>query len=296
MSASSLAVTDGGLETVMVFKENLDLPHFAAFPLIYDERGRDALRRYYESFLAIADDAALPFVLDTPTWRANGDWGVALGYSKAALAAANADAVAFVRDVAGDRPVTLEGVVGPRADGYVVSQKMTPEHAAEYHSNQVSVFRDEGVDRVCGVTINYVEEAIGIVLAASRLGVPVTLSFTVETDGRLPDGTNLAQAIAETDSATNGAAQFFMVNCAHPRHVALGLGDAMTAERVRGVRVNASAMSHAELDEAEDLDEGDPTTLARDHAGLRALLPNVEVLGGCCGTDARHVREIISAW
>jgi len=297
MDAQGLAVADGGLETVMVFKEGIDLPHFAAFPLIYEERGRAALRHYYEGFLAVADDAGLPYVLDTPTWRANPDWAARLEFSKAELARANADAVAFVRGLAGERAdVTLEGVVGPRADGYVVADRMGPDEAAEYHSPQMAVFRDEGVDRVCAVTLNYVGEALGFVHAAIDLGVPAVVSFTVETDGRLPDGTGLREAIMQVDAATTGAAEFYMVNCAHPRHVALGLGDAVTADRVRGIRVNASALSHAELDAAEELDEGDPAQLASDNATLRRLLPNVQVLGGCCGTDARHVRAMISSW
>ena len=297
MSAAPIAVTDGGLETVMVFKEGLDLPHFAAFPLLKSDRGREALRRYFGSFLAVADDADRPFVLDTPTWRANRDWGAALGLSAAELAKANADAVHFVRHLVGERPgVTIEGVVGPRADGYVVAERMNAAEAAEYHSDQIGTFREEGVGRVAAVTFNYVDEATGFVLAASDLGVAAVVSFTVETDGRLPDGTALGGAIAAVDAATDRAADFFMVNCAHPIHVLRGLGDPVTANRVRGLRVNASALSHAELDEAEFLDEGDPRALATDHAALKDLLPNVEVLGGCCGTDSRHVKEIVAAW
>lgn len=297
MTTTNIAVADGGLETVMVFKEGFDLPAFAAFPLIYDVAGRDALRRYYEGFLAIADDAGLPFVLDTPTWRANPDWAATLGYGPSELARANADAVTFVRGLAGGRAATtLEGVVGPRADGYVVSEQMGSSEAAEYHSRQITVLADAGVDRVCAVTLNYPNEAIGVVLAARGAGLPAIVSFTVETDGKLPDGTSLADAIQAVDAATDAGAAFFMVNCAHPTHVVQALGDATTAERVRGVRVNASTMSHAELDAAEELDDGDPRQLGRDHASLHAHLPNVEVLGGCCGTDSRHVREIVASW
>ncbi|MGC4174182.1 homocysteine S-methyltransferase family protein [Demequina sp.] len=293
----SVAVADGGLETVMVFTEGLDLPAFAAFPLIYDDRGRDALRRYYRSFLEIADEHATAFVLSTPTWRANPEWAAALGYDLAALTKANADAVAFVRGIVGDREgVTVEGVIGPRADGYVVGTQMPDAAAAEYHAHQISVLRGEGVDRVCAVTLNYPGEAIGMVLASRAAGLPAVISFTVETDGRLPDGTALADAIAEVDAATDKGAQFFMINCAHPTHVRHALGNDVTADRVRGLRVNASQLSHAELDAAEELDDGDPAQLGRDHATLRDLLPNIEVLGGCCGTDARHVREIVAAW
>jgi S-methylmethionine-dependent homocysteine/selenocysteine methylase len=264
---------------------------------LYDADGRAAMRRYYESFLELADERELPFVIDTPTWRANPDWGARLGYSPEQLAAANADAVAFVREVAAGREsVLFEGLLGPRGDGYIVSDRMTPDEASAYHLVQIAALRDAGVDRIAALTLTYPDEAIGVVRAATSVDLPVVVSFTVETDGRLPDGTRLDEAIAQVDAATDAAAQFYMVNCAHPTHIARGLqvGEAMS--RIGGLRVNASRMSHAELDEAEELDEGDPVELGRDNASLRDLLPNIQLLGGCCGTDARHVKEILVAW
>jgi S-methylmethionine-dependent homocysteine/selenocysteine methylase len=290
-------MTDGGIETVLVFHDGIDLPDFAAFPLLYDADGRAAMRRYYESFLELADERELPFVIDTPTWRANPDWGARLGYSPEQLATANADAVAFVRKVAAGRPsVLVEGLLGPRGDGYVVTDRMTPDEASAYHSVQIAALRDAGVDRIAALTLTYPDEAIGVVRAATSVDLPVVVSFTVETDGRLPDGTRLDEAIAQVDAATDAAAQFYMVNCAHPTHIARGVqvGEAMA--RIGGLRVNASRMSHAELDEAEELDEGDPVELGRDNANLRDLLPNIQLLGGCCGTDARHVKEMLVAW
>jgi homocysteine S-methyltransferase len=234
-------------------------------------------------------------VLDTATWRANPDWGTRLGYDEAALATANAGAVEFAQELADGRPaITINGVLGPRGDGYVVGERMSAEEAAEYHGWQIGVLHDAGVQRVTALTLSYPEEAIGVVLAAADRGVPVVPSFTVETDGRLPDGTSLADAVEQVDAATGGAAEFFAVNCAHPTHIAAGIDRPL--ERIGGLRVNASALSHAELDEAEELDEGDPVALARDNAALRDALPAVQLLGGCCGTDHRHVREISSAW
>jgi homocysteine S-methyltransferase len=290
-------MTDGGIETVLVFHDGIDLPSFAAFPLLYDANGRAAMRRYYESFLELADETELPFVIDTPTWRANPDWGARLGYSPEQLAAANADAVAFIREVAAGHPsVLFEGMLGPRGDGYVVSDRMTPAEASAYHSVQIAALRDAGVDRIVALTLTYPDEAIGIVRAATSVDLPVVVSFTVETDGRLPDGTRLDEAIAQVDAATDAAAEFYMVNCAHPTHIARGLQVGEATHRIGGLRVNASRMSHAELDEAEELDEGDPLELGRDNASLRDLLPNIQLLGGCCGTDARHVKEILAAW
>jgi len=297
MGREPVALTDGGVETVLLFHEGFDLPCFASFPLLQQERGRAALRRYFEPFLDTAQERGLPFVLDTATWRANPDWGAQLGYGLDALAAVNVDAVQFANELAEGRPdVTINGSVGPRGDGYVVGDQMTAEQATEYHAWQIGVLREAGVERITALTLSYPEEAIGIVQAAAALGVPVVAGFTVETDGRLPTGATVADAIEQVDQATGGAAEFFMINCAHPTHIAAGLDDAPALERVGGVRVNASALSHAELDEAEELDEGDPEALARDNAALRDLLPSIQVLGGCCGTDHRHVAQIIAAW
>jgi S-methylmethionine-dependent homocysteine/selenocysteine methylase len=292
-----IALTDGGLETTLIFHLGFDLPCFAAFPLLEDDSGRAALRGYFEPFLDEAAELGLPFVLDTPTWRANPDWGAQLGYDTAALAAANAAAVAFARDLAAGRSsITINGVLGPRADGYVVGQAMSAGEAADYHDWQIGVLQQAGVDRITALTLTHPDEAVGVVRAAAARGLPVVPSFTVETDGRLPDGTALADAVARVDAATARAAEFFMVNCAHPGHIAAGLDGAVALRRIGGLRVNASKLSHAELDEAEDLDAEHPAELGRDHAALRAELPGIRVLGGCCGTDHRHVAEIVAAW
>ncbi len=294
---ADVALTDGGIETVLLFHEGFELPCFASFPLLHEDRGRAALRRYFEPFLDLAREQGLPFVIDTPTWRANPDWGAQLGYNPAALEGANNDAVEFVCELAQGRPdVTIDGVLGPRGDGYVVGERMTGEEAAEYHDWQIGVLRRAGAERITALTLSYPEEAIGVVQAAAAHGVPVVPSFTVETDGRLPDGTPLAAAVEQVDGATGGVAEFFMVNCAHPTHIAAGLDGGSPLNRIGGLRVNASALSHVELDEAEELDEGDPGALGRDNATLREMLPSVQLLGGCCGTDHRHVSEIAAAW
>lgn len=297
MTTTRMALTDGGLETYLVFQAGLDLPSFAAFPLLEDALGRAAMTAYFERFLALADERGLPFVLDTATWRATPAWGEQLGYDAERLAQANRSAVAFARELAGERAdVLVNGVVGPRGDGYVVGEAMAGDEAADYHAWQVGVFAGAGVDRITAVTMTYPGEAIGVVRAAAAAGVEVVASFTVETDGRLPDGTPLAEAIEQVDAATAGAAAFFMVNCAHPLHIAEGLDGAAALGRIGGLRVNASKLSHEELDAAEELDEGDPDELAADNAALQARLPGIRLLGGCCGTDHRHVARIAAGW
>jgi len=167
-----------------------------------------------------------------------------------------------LREEADERPpILVAGCIGPRGDGYQVDETMAAEEAERYHSPQVEVFAETSADLVSALT-TYAEEAIGIVRAASAAGVPAAVSFTVETDGRLPSGQPLQQAIEQVDAETDGAAAYFMVNCAHPTHFADVLdAGAPALERIRGLRANASTMSHAELDQAEELDDGDPVDL-----------------------------------
>jgi S-methylmethionine-dependent homocysteine/selenocysteine methylase len=298
----SLWLTDAGAETAMIFHQGVDLPSFATFPLLESETGRAALREYIEPFLGLARERNAGFVLGTATWRANPDWGAELGYDEAALAAANRRAVEFAEELragtpAWDRPVLIEGVLGPRGDAYAPSSLMTAAEAERYHSTQLQTLGDTAADVACALTITYADEAIGMVRAAEAAGLPISVSFTVETDGRLPSGQTLRAAIEQVDGETDGAPLHYMINCAHPTHFAGALSDGGPwLERLRGLRANASTLSHAELDEAEDLDDGDPADLGRRHAELRGTLPNLTLLGGCCGTDIRHVTSICDAW
>jgi homocysteine S-methyltransferase len=193
-------------------------------------------------------------------------------------------------------PMVVSGAIGPRGDGYAADKMMTAEEAQAYYAEQIGVFADSGADLATAFTLNYVEEAIGIARAAKAAGLPAVISFTVETDGKLPTGESLRDAIEAVDAASGRAPAYYMVNCAHPHHFqdALQAGEPWT-ERLRGIRANASTRSHAELDQAKDLDAGDPAELARLYAGLRRKFPNLTVLGGCCGTDHRHVEQICFA-
>ena len=295
-------LADGGLETTLIFHRGIDLPHFAAFDLLRTDAGREELRTYFEPYIELAREREVGMVLDTATWRASLDWAQLLGYSPDDLDDANRAAVALaeeIRAVGEDErtPIVVNGVVGPRGDGYDPAELLSAGEAEAYHSRQIATFADTAADMITAITMTHAEEAIGIVNAAGAAGMPVAISFTVETDGQLPTGQPLAQAVEQVDAETDGAADYFMVNCAHPTHFAHVLQEeGAWRNRIGGLRANASAKSHAELDEAEELDEGDPVELGAQHRALRVCLPHLAVLGGCCGTDHRHVDAIGRAW
>jgi S-methylmethionine-dependent homocysteine/selenocysteine methylase len=293
-----LFLTDGGIETTMIFREGLYLPYFAAFHLLRHGAGRNALRRYYRRYASIAQRAGAGFILESATWRASADWGAKLDYSPQALARANRQAIDLLHELRRElentsAPVVISGCVGPRGDGYRPDAMMTPAEAQAYHAPQIRVFAEGGVDLVTAITLTNTAEAIGIARAARAAGVPVVISFTVETDGRLPTGDTLAAAVEAVDAATNDGPAYFMVTCAHPTHFAKELArDAPWVNRVRGLRANASKCSHAELDEATVLDDGDPEDFASQYLELRSRCNHLNVLGGCCGTDDRHIARV----
>jgi homocysteine S-methyltransferase len=284
-------VTDGGLETDLIYHHGADLPDFAAFLLVDDERGRELLLDYYRDYVGIAVRAGAGLQLETPTWRASGDWGDRLGFSAAELRRVNRDAVTLLdrlRDEVGFESMLVSGCIGPRGDGYSAGDVVDPDSAAAYHTPQIEALAEAGADLVTVLTLTGTGEAVGIVRAARATGLPVAASFTVEQDGRLPDGTPLSEAVTEVDA--EAAPDYFMVNCAHPSHIAPALTTAGDwRSRIVGLRANASARSHEELDAATELDEGDPLELARAQDALRPRLPSLALVGGCCGTDARHV-------
>jgi S-methylmethionine-dependent homocysteine/selenocysteine methylase len=296
----SLFLTDGGIETTLIFHEGLDLPFFAAFDLLKNAEGEAALRKYFRTYAALARRTGAGIVLESATWRANPDWGSRLGYSREALAGANRQAIRLLEEIraelgTGTRSV-LSGCVGPRGDGYDPGKTMSEEAAESYHAEQIEVFRGTAADMVTAITMTSPEEAIGVARAARRVEMPVVISFTVETDGRLPTGQALRAAIEQVDARTGAYPAYYMINCAHPSHFEGMLGpEEPWTRRIRGLRANASVKSHAELNESSELDVGDPVALGGDHARLKAKLPWINVLGGCCGTDDRHVEQMVLA-
>lgn len=301
LDASQTWVTDSGLETDLIFNHGVDLPEFASFTLLGNPEGERKLRDYFREHLDVARETGHGVVLETPTWRASPDWGARLGYDLGALAEANRRSVQLVREVVAEAAAganaMVSGCIGPRGDGYSAAVRLTAQEAQDYHSWQVGILRSSGVDMVSALTMTHVDEAVGIARAAVSTDVEVVISFTVETDGTLPDGTRLSDALSRVDDETGGAPAYFMVNCAHPTHIRPGVAQgADVLDRLRGVRANASRLSHAELDAAEELDAGDPQELAAELLALRTVLPRIDVLGGCCGTDVRHIRALAAAW
>ena len=297
----SFFLTDGGIETTLIFHEGLELPDFAAFHLLKTDEGAEALRRYFRTYAAIAERFGAGLILESATWRASADWGAKLGYGREALAEANRGAIRLLEEIratSGRRgtKLVISGAIGPRGDGYSPDRIMSEAEAEDYHAEEIETFARTAADMVCAITMNYAEEAVGIARAARRAGLPVALSFTVETDGNLPTGQTLEDAIAQVESASARYPSYYAINCAHPDHFAPALAKGgACVERIRGLRANASRMSHAELNESPTLDAGDPAELGRQYAELKRRLPRLNVMGGCCGTDHRHVEQIAAA-
>lgn len=298
----STYMTDGGIETDLIFNHGIDLPEFAAFDLLKNEEGREILRRYFMDYLEISKVHCNGFILESPTYRTNPDWILKIGYPPESLIDIIATAVqeleklrdTYERD---DFKIPISVCVGPRGDGYSPDNPMTVEIAESYHAAQIQAAAETNADLVTALTMNYSEEAIGIVYAAKRNNIPVVISFTVETDGKLPSGETLEETITLVDKMTDNYVSYFMINCAHPDHFADALEpDSKWTKRIQGIRANASCKSHAELDESETLDAGDKNELARKYHELRPLLPNLHVIGGCCGTDHSHMKLISDAW
>lgn len=285
-----------GFETDLLFNHGAELPRFASYPLLETSEGRALLRQSYEAFMAVGAEAGAGVILESTTWLANRDRGAVIGYDPKALAEANRAAMDFMDDVRGGRTnVVLSANVGPREDAYAPRHQMSVAEATEYHSEQIAVLAETAADVVSGYTLSYANEAAGIALAAKRFGLPVVIAFTVETDGRLPTGTTLEEALAAVDSAADGYPAYYMVNCAHPEHLQGALIGATCQTRLRGIVANASRCSHAELDNAEELDCGDPVEFGHQMGALRRAHSQIDVLGGCCGTDTRHLRQILAA-
>jgi len=287
-------LTDGGLETVMVFQEGIDLPLFAAFHLLDSEDGRRRLRDYFDRYIPLAKRAGIGLLLDSVTWRASSDWTDQLGYSGERMEKINRDSIAFLEDVRNAHetdatPMVIGGCIGPRGDGYDPGEIMTEAEAEAYHARQIGILAETAADMISAYTLTNVPEAIGITRASMKAGIPVIISFTVETDGRLPTGQALDEAVRAVDAATGNGPAYFMINCAHPTHFQEALAG---NPRIRGLRANASSCSHEELDNCEVLDDGNPVELGGQFEDLMRMNPQLSVLGGCCGTDHRHIEQI----
>lgn len=298
--SGDMFLTDAGLETDLIFNKGIEMRAFAAHTLLSSSEGRAALDLYFQPFLELAGESNAGFILDSATWKAHRHWARELGAGPAELRQSNEESIRFIgelRDRFSDnaKPIVLNAIVGPCGDAYRPEAAIPIDQAEAYHAEQLGWIAETEADMVSAVTFNQASEAAGLAKAARSAGLPVAVSFTVETDGSLPTGQSLADAIDEVDQASDGYPAYFMINCAHPDHFANVLDDAPWARRIRGVRANASRRSHAELDEAPELDAGDPAELAGQYRDLEQRMPWLNIFGGCCGTDLRHVKEIARA-
>jgi len=290
-----LFLSDGGLETTLIFHEGWNLPIGEAFVLLESEKGRNAIRAYFDRYLPMATAHGAGFILESPTWRANPDWAAKIGYGRDRLAMLNRQAIDLMREVRAKyetsrTPIVISGNIGPRGDGYDPGAVMTVDQATDYHAWQINIFNEGRVDCVSAFTMTNVNEALGIALAAQQANVPCVISFTLETDGRLPTGETLGEAIAAVDRGSGASPAYYMINCAHPTHFADALdASAPWIKRLRAVRANSSCKSHAELDNSPELDTGNPQELGTQYANLLRRFTHINVLGGCCGTDHRHI-------
>lgn len=295
--SAQIFLADAGIETDLMFNHGVEIPHFAAHLLLAEAGGRKALEDYFRGFLELARDVGTGFILDSQTWKAHPHWAGELGASSTELHDANRQSIAFIAGLRDQfsstcKEIVLNGIVGPRGDAYAPDSKVAAADAEAYHSTQIGWLAETEVDMVTATTFTQANEAIGLVRAAQNAKLPVVVSFTVETDGRLPDGQTLREAILEVDKATHSAAAYFMVNCAHPDHFFHEIQDPSWAGRIRGIRCNASRKSHAELDQSSHLDDGDPVELASQYIALAKTMPWLNIFGGCCGSDLRHVTQI----
>ena len=285
-----------GMETEILFRDGIDLPGFASYPLLLNPAHKKLVRNYYCELVDLVREQNNGLILDAATWVANRDRGASLGFSPQDLEELNVEAINLIAEVRaekGDLPTVLSAPVGPRGDGYAPADLMTIAEAEAYHSEQIEVLASTEADMVTGYTLCYPEEAAGIVCAAKKFGMPVAIAFTVETDGRLPTGVSVREAIEKVDSETGGGPLYYLINCAHPDHFTRIFNREGWMKRLRGVVANASRCSHAELDEAEALDEGDPDELGILVGGLRSHYPHFNILGGCCGSNLRHMKRIL---
>jgi len=295
--SGSLFLADGGIETDLIFNRGIEIREFAAHTLLSDPASREQVAAYFRPFLTLAADCGAGYILDSQTWKAHLHWADSLRATAAELREANLDSISFIAGIRKEfadqsKPIVLNGIIGPTSDAYAPEARLTSDQARHYHAQQIGWLAETEVDMVTATTFPHVDEAIGFVQAAGEAEIPAVVSFTVETDGRLPTGVPLADAVRRVDDATDGAAAYFMVNCAHPDHFFHVLGDEDWARRIRGLRCNASRLSHAELDACETLGDGEPSEFGSQYRSILERLPWINVLGGCCGSDLRHVTEV----
>ncbi|HEY2612679.1 MAG TPA: homocysteine S-methyltransferase family protein, partial [Reyranella sp.] len=295
LKAAPVMLTDGGIETRLIYEFNRPLPDFASFLPLFDREGRRALAAIYRSYMEVAADHDLPMQIGTPTWRAHPEGLARQGFAAAGdLARVNGEAVTFLadmrRDLGLDGQVFIAGVIGPRRDGYDPHGAPDAATAEAYHAPQVRVLAGLGVNLLYAPTFASTEELLGVARACAATGLPYALAPVIEADGRLPDGTPLGDAIARIDEGAAPRPLHFLVGCVHPTRFSAAAAEAAwpASHRVVGLKANASTLPPDQLDKLDHLDEGKPEAFAALMSGLHA--GGYKVLGGCCGTSDAHIR------
>ncbi|MGF7162328.1 S-methylmethionine-dependent homocysteine/selenocysteine methylase [Rhodoligotrophos appendicifer] len=265
---------------------------------------RWALEAIYRSYLEIAAETQLPMQLGTPTWRAHPDCLARLGFGHADdLARINGAAVRLLHDLRRDMGleylIAIAGVIGPRRDGYDPAEAPSPEVARAYHSIQAEMLAELGVDLLYAPTFASAAELEGVAAAMAAAGLPYALAPIIDAGARMLDGTPLAEAIARIDARVKPAPQHYLIGCVHPTlfREAYQNGPSLTAAvagRIAGLKANASTLPPDQLDRLDHLEAGLPQLFGEQMADLHRRY-GLTVLGGCCGTDHRHIRAIAEA-
>ena len=296
-SSGRLMTTAGGFETWMQYVDGFELRHFCGFELLNDPRGVTCLRDYHRKVVEAAVASGFGVINEGLHYRASRDWGELIGFSKDALEEINLRGIEFYRDFAREyaspeTPMLVGGVIGPRGDAYNVGRTPDAAEAEDYHSEQILTFRKAGADHVTAMTFSSFDEAIGLARAAKAADMPVVVSFIASNGGRLHGGETLEQAITRVDAETGNAPQYYMTNCTHPTEFEPALTPGDWIQRLGGFMPNAVAMETLDLCKLGHLEDGDPEELGAQMAGLAKRFPHINVWGGCCGTDGRHIGEI----
>ena len=291
-------LTEGGQETEIMYRHGHDLPEFAMFALLDRPEARDDLRAMFTRYLETAAVNGFVPLMGGVDYRLSPDWGQLIGYSPAVLQDMQLRAIDLLREVA--RPfraqvpeILFAGIVGPRGDAYQLNRDITEAEAEDYHSAQVGWLKMAGVDLVSALTFNNVPEAVGLSRAAARAGLPVSVSFTLDSTHRLRSGPSLREAIEAADAALGAdRPDFYGVNCSHPYEFLPALEPGDWVLRLRALRPNAAMMDKISLCSLGHLEEGDWHELGHLMGDLARRYPHLDVWGGCCGTWDKHLNEI----
>lgn len=293
-------LTEGGAETEIMYKWGFELPEFAMFTLLDNPEADEVIRNMYRRYFDVAAAHDTGILAMGHDYRASPDWAQKLGYSAADLTRFQHRTMQFLDDVRAEyadrvSDAYITACIGPRGDAYGTGGDISASEAEDYHAVQLGNLEGTAADMAVAATFNNIPESIGVIRAANRMGIPIGVSLTLTPEGRLRSGPTLREAVETIDEVTGGAAEWFGTNCAHPLEFEPALDDAGPwLDRLRYVRPNAAKMDKLALCELGHLEDGDPVELGEQMGEVARRFPRADILGGCCGTDERHLSEIAS--